>query len=145
MMLTNLKRYVEALSNARDLMSRMPETNAMVGVHALRKLPELLQWKQDSYNKYKMAFPDFQFQEGEGNHQVIGMLMDSKEQRDKVFDMLKDEIEFKTYYEPLHLKNKQSSPLPTTEDVFNRILCLPSWYKVDIDYIIESIWGVLER
>ena len=145
MMLTNLKRYVEALSNARDLMSRMPETNAIVGVHALRKLPELLQWKQDCYNKYKMAFPDFKFQDGEGNHQVIGMLMDSKKQRDEVFDMLKDEIEFKKYYEPLHLKNKQSPPLPTTEDVFNRILCLPSWYKVDIDYIIESIRGVLER
>jgi len=144
MVLTNLERYVKPVTRARDVMCRMNEEEALKILYGLRVLPELLGWKKECYDEYKKAFPDCQFQEGKGNHQVIGMLMPSHEMRDKVVEALKETIEFKTYYEPLHLMSKGSPPLTVTEDVFNRILCLPSWYGLNRRFVVESIKGVIE-
>jgi hypothetical protein len=40
--------------------------------------------------------------------------------------------------------NPASPPLPITEMVYSRILCLPSWYKCPREEIAEKIRGVLE-
>jgi len=58
MILTNIKRHVPANEKARDLMSRMPEMDAIMALHNLRYLDELLGWKKDCYNAYKLAFQD---------------------------------------------------------------------------------------
>jgi len=140
--LTNTKRFVGAITGARDLMSRMTEMQALVLLHGLRNLDTLLEWKRDTYHLYKKAFPEFQFQTGNGNHQVIGMLMESNKQRDLLVSALRDEIEFKTYYEPVHLKwgsQRMIFDLPVTEDVFRRILVLPSWYQCPRDHVIQRI------
>jgi hypothetical protein len=125
----------------------MTEVQALTILHGLKNLDTLLEWKKETYDKYKQVFSQFQFQSGEGNHQVIGMLLDSKVQRDGVMDALKDEIMFKAYYEPVHLKWGSSRirfDLPVTEDVGRRILCLPSWYGLDRDHVVERIKAVLE-
>jgi dTDP-4-amino-4,6-dideoxygalactose transaminase len=144
MVLTNKKNFAEAITNGRDVICRMPEASAIIGLRGLRHLTELLDDKKSCFEYYKKQFPECQFQEGEGNHAVIGMLFDSREIRDKVLNALKDEIEFKTYYEPLHLLNKNSAPMKATEDVYSRILCLPSWYKCPKEVIANKIRGVLE-
>jgi len=144
MILSNKKNFVEAMTNARDLISRMSEASAAMVLAGLKHLPELLEWKKETYNFYKQRFPECQFQSGQGNHQVIGMLFENEVLRDKVFDALKDEVEFKRYYEPLHLMNPNSPPLPITESIHSRILCLPSWYKCQRDEIAEKIRAVME-
>lgn len=145
--LTNNERFVKPLTEARNMISRMNEMQALTVLHGLRNLDLLLNWKKETYDIYKRSFPQFQFQEGTGNHQVIGMLLDSKEQRDRVLEALKDEMLFKAYYEPVHLKwgsTKARFDLPVTEDVARRILCLPSWYGLDRHHVVDRIKAVLE-
>ena len=139
--LTNSKRFVEALTEARNMTSRLSEFSAIIALNNLRSLDHLLEWKKETYGRYKRAFNMFEFQGGDGNHQVIGMLLESREQRERLLSVLKDEIEFKAYYEPVHRKYQARVrlELPITEDVANRIVCLPSWYGVDRDYIIDRI------
>jgi dTDP-4-amino-4,6-dideoxygalactose transaminase len=143
--LTNSARFVEAIAEARNMTSRLSEFSAIVALEGLKNIDALLEWKKETYEHYKRAFPMFEFQGGSGNHQVIGMLMESGEQRDRLMKALNDEIEFKAYYVPVHRKYQArvKLDLPITEDVANRILCLPSWFGVDRDYIIDRIKGVL--
>ena len=139
--LTNSKKFVAAITEARNMTARLSEFQAIIALNSLRNLDLLLEWKKETYARYKQAFPMFEFQGGDGNHQVIGMLMESREQRERLLKVLQDEIEFKAYYEPVHRKYQARVrlELPITEDIANRILCLPSWFGVDRDYIIDRI------
>lgn len=143
--LSNKKKFVEAMEQARNLTCRMSEFQAIPIFTGLKLLPEMLDWKADTYITYRNAFKEFQFQkEVNTNHQVIGMLLDTHEQRERVLERC-PEIEFKAYYEPLHTKFGKNDPnLTITDDLFRRILCLPSWYGVDRQYVISRIKEVLE-
>jgi dTDP-4-amino-4,6-dideoxygalactose transaminase len=143
--LTNKEKYVQSMRDARDLMSRMSEVNATIALHGLRSLPTLLEWKKETFEMYKKAFPECQFQTGQGNHQVIGMLFDTQEHRDNVHNSLVDAVEFKRYYKPLHLRNPQSPGMPVTEEIYSRILCLPSWYGLNRKYLIDRMRAVMEK
>lgn len=145
MILCNRPKFAEAMRNARDLISRMTEANAIIALENLWHLDMMLAWKKETYEMYRNALPQLQFQVGDGNHQVIGALFPNKELRDKVMNTLKDDIEFKAYYKPLHLRNKQSPAMPTTEDIYNRILCLPSWYGVERTFVIDAITDVINK
>lgn len=139
MILTNSRAFVEGMVNARNMTCRMDEKAAIEGLEGLDHLQKLLEWKSETYDRYRKAFPDFQFQEGQNwNHQVIGMLLDSHQQQDKLLKGC-PEIEFKAYYVPIHRSFSYKKSLPVTEDVADRIVCLPSWYKVDREYVIRRI------
>jgi len=71
------------------------------------------------------------------------MLVDSHEQQQAI--MANPDVEFKAYYEPMHLKYKGNIKLPVTEDIARRIICLPSWYKVDRQKVIETVKKVIEK
>jgi dTDP-4-amino-4,6-dideoxygalactose transaminase len=151
MILTNKDKFAEAATYARDMMSRMPETSAIMALEGLRNVPDLLEWKRETYLMYKKAFPEFIFQqcnEGESNHQVIGMLLDTHAQQEKLKKELVDtgEIELKMYYEPLHLKSEKMDNLsmPNTMSIYERIVCLNSWTGVDRREVISRIRSVLE-
>jgi len=144
MILTNRKAFVQAMVNARDMTCRMDEKQAIEVLVSMGYLPEMLEWKRETYDRYKQAFPMFAFQQGQNwNHQVIGMLLESHEQQDKLIKECTG-IEFKAYYEPIHTKFKYKTSLPVTEDISRRIIALPSWYKCDRDYIIRRIKETLE-
>lgn len=144
MILTNKSAFVEAMRDARDDTCRMPEPCAIIALNNIRYLPEFLEWKRESYDHYKKAFPDFKFQECQNsNHQVIGMLVDSHEQRDRIVKLC-PEIEFKAYYQPLHDRFNLKLNVPVTDDIYRRILCLPSWYGVDRNYVVRRIKEVVE-
>jgi dTDP-4-amino-4,6-dideoxygalactose transaminase len=145
--LSNREKFVKAMIMGRDIMCRMPETNAIIGLNNLKNIGTLLEWKRDTYNFYKQAFPEFIFQkcaEGESNHQVIGMLLDSHDQQDKLREV--EDIELKFYYEPLHKRSAtfEAGQLPNTMSVYERIVCLPSWYGVDREYVVNRIKETLE-
>jgi len=142
--LTDQEKFAQAYCNARDTISRLSETNAIVGLEDLKNISELMESKKSTYDAYRKAFPQFHFQQGESNHQVIGMLVDTNEQREKIMATVK-EVELKAYYEPLHLMTKGwKRPLPVTEDVARRIVCLPSWYGAPIDAVVEHIREAIE-
>jgi len=146
--LTNRPKFAEAFIKARDMMSRMTEVSAVMILGGLRKLDDVLEWKLDTFNRYKKAFPDFQFQEGTGNHAVIGMLVDTNKQREQIMAYTEaNGVELKAYYRPLHMGDPTydwAGRLPVTEDVGNRIICLPSWYGVDRDAVVEAIRKAIE-
>jgi dTDP-4-amino-4,6-dideoxygalactose transaminase len=143
--LSNKKNFVEAMRTARNLMSRLSEVHAVIALAGLKNINERLEWKAETFEMYKRAFPECQFQKGVSNHQVIGMLFDTQAERDKVFDTLSDRVEFKKYYVPLHFKNKESKPMPVTEEIYNRILCLPSWWNCPRYEIIELVRSVMQK
>ena len=152
MILSNREPFVLAMTKARDLMCRMPEMSAIMILEGLKNLDELLAWKRETYNLYKKAFPDFVFQQchqGESNHQITAMLLDTHEQQVKLKEALMDtgEIELKFYYQPLHMKSDKfvRGELPNTESIYSRICCLPSFYKADREYIVRRIKEVLEK
>lgn len=144
--LCNKERFVKAMRMGRDIMCRMPEANAILALEGLKHIGELLEWKRDTYNFYKQKLP-FIFQDcaGGSNHQVIGMLLDSHEQQDKLREI--QDVEFRFYYEPLHKRSKEyeKCQLPNTMSVFERIVCLPSWMGVNREYVVERIKEVLEN
>lgn len=143
--LCNRPKFAEAMRNARDLISRMSEANAIIALENIKNLDEMLAWKKETFEMYKSGLPQLQFQVGDGNHQVIGALFPTQALRDKVVETLKDDIEFKVYYKPLHLRNKESPPMPVTEDVYSRILCLPSWKGVERSFVIDAITDVINK
>jgi dTDP-4-amino-4,6-dideoxygalactose transaminase len=145
MILTNKERYAEAYVNARNMISRMDTDSAINILEQIKVLPELLEWKRDTYNFYRRKFPDFRFQEGDGNHQVIGMLADTNDLRDEIIMRTADKMDLRAYYKPLHLRTTGTWNLPITEDVANRILCLPSWYGVDRDRVVELIREAMDE
>jgi dTDP-4-amino-4,6-dideoxygalactose transaminase len=151
MILSNREPFVKAMVKARDLMSRMTETSAIMILEGLKNLPDLLEWKRSTFCFYKNSFPDMIFQncpQGESNHQITAMLLDSHEQQVKLKKALVDtgEIELKMYYEPLHAKSDKfvAGQLPNTESVFERIVCLPSWKGVNREQVVQRIKEVLE-
>jgi dTDP-4-amino-4,6-dideoxygalactose transaminase len=145
MILCNKKRFVDAMRNGRNIMTRMPEANAIVALEGIKHIGELLDWKKDTYNFYKQRLP-FIFQDctGGSNHQVIGMLLDTHDQQEKLRQM--QDIEMRFYYEPLHKRSAtfEAGQLPNTMSVYERIVCLPSWMGVDREYIVKRIKETLE-
>jgi len=144
MILTNKERYAEAYVNARNIISRMSTANALTALEQLKVLPDLLDWKRETYAYYKQRLPEFKFQQGEGNHQVIGCLADTNALRDRIMERTADHMELKAYYKPLHLRTNGTWNLLVTEDVAARIICLPSWYGVDRDRVVELIREAME-
>jgi dTDP-4-amino-4,6-dideoxygalactose transaminase len=122
---TNHEYLALQYKKLRDKISRMSEPNADYGIMTLNSLDTILEWKRSLYNYYKKHLPGI-FQEipHNSNYNTIGMLTDL---------VMPPHIEFKKYYEPLDLS------LPNTKYVYNKIVCLPSWYGVDYEKITNDI------
>jgi len=141
--LTNSPKFGKAYTMTRDLISRLSEPHAIIALENLKKLPEILEWKKGTYDYYKSHFPSFQFQQGESNHQVIGMLVDTKKQRDGLYDYaISQGLEVKAYYKPTHLQTSGydwAGKLPITEDIASRIIVLPSWLNCPREEVVNII------
>ncbi|KKL93657.1 hypothetical protein LCGC14_1872520 [marine sediment metagenome] len=125
LILTNDDDLAGKVRLLRDKVSRMSELNAIWGLETLKHLDEILEWKRKLYNYYKKHLKG-QFQEipYNSNYATIGFLTDLK---------TPPEIEFKKYYFPLKLG------LTNTNYVYGKIVCLPSWWGVDYEYITNRI------
>lgn len=125
--LTNDHNIAKCAIEIRDKISRMSEIHAIFGNAYLNHIDEVLKWKKEVYNYYRKHLNGiFQKTAEDSNHNTIGMLTNLK---------IPSHIETRKYYNPI-VKN---SDLPNTEEVFNNIICLPSWYGCPYKRIVNDI------
>jgi dTDP-4-amino-4,6-dideoxygalactose transaminase len=125
LILTNDQQIAEEIIQLRHHVSRMSELNAIWGIETLEHIDEVLEWKKKVYEYYKKNLPGtFQYIPNHSNYNTIGFLTDL---------YMPPEIEYKKYYLPLRFG------LPNTNNVYGKMVCLPSWYGVDYEYVVERI------
>jgi dTDP-4-amino-4,6-dideoxygalactose transaminase len=128
LIITNDRPLYEFAKERRDKMCRMSEVHAIIGLQTLLYLDRIKEWKAKVYNYYKKNIPYSQFQEVHSNssYNTIGFLN---------LDNLRipDHISYKQYYEPIHrgLKN--------TEYVYEKIVCLPSYFNCPYSKVVTDI------
>ena len=130
LILTNNEDMGKWLMEKRDRMSRMSEPNALIGLQTFTHLECILAWKKKVYEYYKKHIPG-QFQEVEkaSTYNTIGFL--------NVHNLrIPSHIETKQYYEPL------TRGLPNTEYVYEKIICLPSYFNCPYEKIVDDILKV---
>ena len=120
-----LKEPNETIKEYRDKCSRMSEFHAKIGLEYLKHLDKMLQWKKKVFEYYKEHL-NGRFQEipYDSNYNTIGMITELK---------MPDTVEFKKYYEPL------KKGFATTDYIYSKIVCLPSWYGCPYKEIVELI------
>lgn len=131
MIVTNNMEIAELLEKQRHILLRMSEFNAVVGLTYLRKLPEVMKERRKIWRYYNEHLP-YAHQEAPQSHSlsVYGILV---EDRAKLIDKIKDKMEYKIYYEPLE------RGLKSTEWVFERILCIPSYVGCPYKEIVKVL------
>jgi dTDP-4-amino-4,6-dideoxygalactose transaminase len=136
---------------------KMSELHAIIGLHNLRRLPELLAQRQQKARSYAArieertvfrtiptppdvvhTFKDF----------TILVPPDLKQQRDRIMALLAERgIETRAYFwPPVHeqewFRRFSDRPLPRTEDVARRVITLPfytSMTEVEMDAVVDAL------
>ena len=75
---------------------------------------------------------------------MFPLLFDTKERRDKVVELFNQRnIGHRIYYSPLHLHPefgfKNDGTLSKTEDLYNRILCIPFFETMSVAEMAEVV------
>lgn len=115
----------------RDKVSRMSEIHAIFGNAYLNHIDEIMSFKKAIFGYYRTYLKGtctFQKTDRHSNHNTIGMLTDLK---------IPDCIETKKYYEPLG--ESGIGLLENTKRVYDRIVCLPSYYGCPYEQIVDYI------
>jgi len=127
LILTNDHDLAKDIIFLRDKISRMSEINAIWGLETLLYLEEVMNWKKKCYYYYKRylsGYGTFQEIPNDSNFNTIGFLTDFK---------MPEQIDFRKYYFPL------KKGFPNTNYVYGKMVCLPSWFGVDYEYITNRI------
>ena len=124
MILTNSAAIAATAYELRRLASRMEEINAIIALRSLRNYEKNQKVKVDTIDYYvehlKFAYKRQRIPRCT-NHSVFAILLNTPQERDAIADVLKrSQVEFKIYYDPL------VSGLPNIDDVFSRIIALPT-------------------
>lgn len=119
---------------------RLPALNAALGHTQLKKIDIFVNKKRDLYNRYKNALDDLKIGTvfnpdtfGNSNCWLNAFILneDQKHLKNIILDHLNDNgIAARPLWRPLHLleiyKNYPKSPCPNAENLYERIICLPS-------------------
>jgi len=140
MILTNDRELYEVAKELRRLSARMNEINACIALKSIydyerknkkRRLEIIENYKKHLNIDYKLQVTN------ETNHSVFSILLPSTFIRDKIVKALIDnEIEYKTYYEPL------VEGLHNTDWLYGHIISLPLYAKLkdsEIKYICSIV------
>lgn len=125
--LTDNDKLAKSITYVRDKVSRMSEIHAIFGNAYLCHLLEVLQFKHDVFRYYRHHLHCkgiFQETDKSTNYNTIGMITDLK---------IPDCIETRRYYEPLKLG------LKNTDKIYEKMVCLPSYYGCPYKEIIKLI------
>lgn len=146
---TNDENLADEIRSLRNWAGRMTEFNAACALRSLKNLPGVLDEKQEIAAIYRNFAQEngFGIQKIDSQHRStfkdVAILLDFEHERDYLKKYLEDAgIETKIYFTPIHFNlalHKQWHRLPQTEDIFSRVLCLPSWPGVDYQYVIKKI------
>lgn len=136
--------------------AKMTEVNAAIGLANLRYMDAIISDRRAKYKAYKdilSACPGLSFQQtGEScNCSYFPVVFDSEEMLLKVDAALKENNVFaRRYFWPSVNTYKTICPTaeacPVSEDIANRILCLPLYYTLpceDIKAIAESVGDIV--
>lgn len=121
------------------------EVHAAFGLANMAKLPAIFLERAESYNLYRKLLSGLPIQwqiirsDIHTNHSYLPLLFDSAFTRIKVESALHSEnISFRRYFQPaLNLLPffEDNTPMPVSEDVAERILCLPLYYGLSSSQI----------
>ena len=138
LLLTDNISVAAMVAEERDKYGRMTEFSAAIALKNWEKASRLLRQKEEGRKEYVSRLPNFRFQRCyRSAHSVCACLLDRPSQ--PIVDALAGEIEFKRYYQPI------KEGLPTTDDIYNRILCLPNYDGVDREFVAKRIIEELGR
>ena len=125
MILTNNDNIADIARELRRLSGRMGEINAIVCLRSIKNYEHNQDARLSIIKKYcKQLNFDYTLQEIPiaTNHSVFSIMLPNQQMRDAIADAFrKNDIEVKTYYEPL------VRGLPNTDSVFARIISLPTY------------------
>jgi dTDP-4-amino-4,6-dideoxygalactose transaminase len=128
---------------------KMTEVHAALGIANLKYYDEVLADRKEKYNLYKNALStirDLSFQEnviGESNSSYFPVIFKSEQQLLEVEKALnKKNIFPRRYFYPsvnsyTNIVSYQATPV--SEDISKRILCLPLYWKLEKDQILQII------
>ena len=138
--------------------AKMNELQALMGLCCLKKIDELLDYRQKIYNAYSEIFNNplynynskLQLLPYSANKAYVPVLFDSFETREKVYMELKEKCNVfsRRYFYPLltdfapYLYAKGSCPV--AEDVARRVLTLPTYYGLGLEDVKTIAENVLE-
>lgn len=130
--ITDDYKLATKIAEIRDKVSRMSEIHAIFGNAFLEYIDEVMKFKKKVFDYYSSNL-DGTFQKtarhsSHNNHNTIGMLTDLK---------IPDCIETKKYYEPLD--ESGIGLMENTKRVYDRIVCLPSYFDCPYEQIVEII------
>ena len=135
MILTNSDGIAERATELRKLTSRMGEVNALVALTSIQQYDDNIAAKKSVIRKYmsELKFDKTtQLFANDMNLSVFAILLENHQMREDVVGAFKEDgIETKVYYEPI------VSGLPVTDDIYSRIIALPTYYGVDCDRVIR--------
>lgn len=132
---------------------KMTEVHAAIGIANLRYLPDALAKRKEKYELYKSLLQgcaDLKFQRinGSSNYSYFPVVFSSEALLLKVEQRLQaDGIIPRRYFYPsvnTYTAIVRYQPMPVSEDVSRRILCLPLYYVLAEDDIGRCCEGVLD-
>ena len=126
---------------------KMTEVHAALGLANLKYYDHVLEDRKEKYQMYlDLLSPSgkYQFQSlafGETNYSYFPLVFKSEEEMLKVMDRLnKENIYPRRYFYPsinTYTKIVDYSECPVSEDIANRIICLPLYKNLDVKHIIK--------
>lgn len=138
--------------------AKMNELQALMGLCCLKKIDELLDYRQKIYNAYSEIFNNplynynskLQLLPYSANKAYVPVLFDSFETREKVYMELKEKCNVfsRRYFYPLltdfapYLYAKGSCPV--AEDAAKRVLTLPTYYGLAMEDVRTIAQNVVE-
>ncbi len=143
--------------------AKMNELQALMGLCCLRKIEDLLTWRQKIYDAYAEVINQAEVKGRGGewrvkllqqsaNHAYVPVLFDSFATREKVYTELKEKCNVfsRRYFYPLltdfapYAYAKGTCPI--AEDIASRVLTLPTYYglgSADVRAIAQNILEIL--
>lgn len=131
---------------------KMTEVHAALGLANLRYYNDILSDRKDKYQKYKAGLQgnsSITFQDtanGQTNYSYFPVIFETEDILHRVVKLLADqEIYPRRYFYPslnLHEQVMKSVPMPVSEDISKKILCLPLFWKLNnevIDIVVDCI------
>lgn len=122
--------------------AKMNELQALMGLECLKKIDELLDYRQKIYNAYAAGFadcPDITLVPHSQNKAYIPVLFKNYETRERVYTELKERCNVfsRRYFYPLLTDFAPyayaKGTCPVAEDLALRVLTLPTYYGLSIE------------
>lgn len=133
--------------------AKMNELQALMGLECLKKIDDLLGWRQKVFETYKAAFDGcdgIKLIERSCNKAYVPVLFEDFETRERVYSELKEKcnVYSRRYFYPLltdfapYVYAKGTCPI--AEDLASRVLTLPTYFGLSLEEVTTIAANVME-